>query len=251
MRCSGSGCHAGCFRRRLAAHHAASAPASAVAELGFVRRRYPSPVKKAFSLLLFLAAQFGTFAADPAPKVAEKIFTILSDASRKRFEATIKADRDFRNAVSKTFAFADRVEVFLLDHSIGKDAAYQPKDGEQTFPIRPYDKETKILKTRKAPAKDIPKWCAAVTKLITSDKDAGGALCHYPIHGIRIYAHDELLFETSICWHCRNYYFNYDGQSGWEGLNEDAKDLRTLLDEFMPVPEEEMKRFPGYKPKSK
>jgi hypothetical protein len=202
---------------------------------------------KAIFALLFSAFSLTGWTADDDAKVSESISAIRTDAERKRFEAIDKAQRAFRVAVAKTFQFADRVEVFLLDHSIGTDAAYKPKNGEEAFPIRPYNKETKILKTRKVPAKEIPKWCAAIAKTITTEKGGGGVLCHFPIHGLRIYARNELLFETSICWHCRNYYF----EDEWKGLSEDAKDLRALLDDFMPVPEKEKARFPGSKPKDK
>ena len=199
-----------------------------------------------FAILLAASA----FAAD-ADKTSERIESILSDASGKRYDARAKADREYRAAAATAFKFADRVEVFLLDFSIGDDAARAPKDGDELFPIRPYDKETKILKATKVPPKDIPKWCAAVTKLITSDKPEGGALCHFPIHGLRIYARDKLLFETSICWHCSNYYFTYDGVSNWLGLTDDAIDIKKLLDDFMPIPDSEQQRFPGSKPKLK
>lgn len=202
---------------------------------------------KAIFALLFSAVSLTGWAADDDAKVSESISAIRSDAESKRFEDIDKAQKAFRVAVAKTFQFADRVEVFLLDYSIGEDAAYKPKDGEEAFPIRPYNKETKILKTRKVHAKEISKWCGAIAKTITTEKGGGGALCHYPIHGLRIYARNELLFETSICWHCSNYYF----EDGWEGLTEDAKDLKTLLDDFMPVPEKEKARFPGFKPKNK
>ena len=38
--------HGTCFHRRLSARHAGAAPHSAVAELGVVRRRYPSPMNE-------------------------------------------------------------------------------------------------------------------------------------------------------------------------------------------------------------
>lgn len=205
-------------------------------------------MKHALLALLFVAAFSVIYAAEDDAKLLERISTIRSEAESKRFDGHEKVDRDFRTAVAGTFQFADRVDVFLLDYSIGKDLAYKPKVGDETFPIRPYQKETKILKKREVPTKEIQQWCVAVTKTITSEKKfSGGALCHMPIHGLRIYARNELLFETSICWHCRNYYFETD----WQSLTEDAADLRKLLEAHMPVPEEEKARFPGNRSKAK
>ena len=49
-----SGCHAGCFRPPPFPHRAASAPASAVAELGVVRRRYALAHQNMFTRALLL-----------------------------------------------------------------------------------------------------------------------------------------------------------------------------------------------------
>jgi hypothetical protein len=205
-------------------------------------------MKKVFLAILLTSS---SLTAD-AEKTSARVEKILTDASYKRLDAISKADREYRAALATTFQLADRVEVYLLDFSIGKDAAYIPKDDDAVFPIRPYDdKETKIIKTLKVTPKDIPKWCTALGKLLASDKEGGQALCHFPIHGIRIYAGDKLLFETSICWVCSNYYFSYESHASWESLNEDAKDLEMLLTQFMPIPEAEKARFLGSKQKVK
>jgi len=197
-------------------------------------------MKNALLILLFAASAL----AQDAAKIEKRIDEIRYQAFSKRYEANSKADREYRAAIATTLQFADRAEVYLLDFSIGKDFAYKPKDEDKVFPIRPYKSETKILKTATVPAKELPAWRAAVTKMVTSDKEGGGAFCHYPIHGLRIYAGTKLLFETSICWACRNYYFDYDGQHEWVSLTDDSDDLSKLLHDFMPIPEAEMKRFP-------
>ncbi len=212
---------------------------------------------KASLTILFVVSFLGASAADDATKTEARIDDIVHQAFSKRYDAHSKADRDYRATVATTFQFADRIEVYLLDFSIGEDPTYQLKDDDEGFPIRPYSRgsfdeaKTKILKTSKLPAKEIPTWCAAVTKMVTSDKDGGGAFCHYPIHGLRIYAGTKLLFETSLCWACSNFYFTYTGESRWVPLTEDANDLKKRLHDFMPIPEAELKRFPGYKPKPK
>lgn len=184
-----------------------------------------------------------TVLAADADKTTERIESIRAEASRTRWEAVFKADREYRAALAKTFQFADRVEVYLLDFSIGEDTAYTPKEGDAVFPITPYNKETKILKTHQVAAKDTSKWCAAVRLLLASDKDGGMAMCHYPIHGIRIYSGDTLLFETSLCWACSNYSYVYEDKASWESITEDARGLKALLDESMPVPASERDRF--------
>ncbi len=33
----------------------------------------------------------------------------------------------------------------------------------------------------------------------------GGAFCHFPIHGVRVYAGDAIIFYSSFCWKCSNF----------------------------------------------
>jgi hypothetical protein len=100
---------------------------------------------KAILALLFAASSFHANAADDVSKTDERIDDIFHQALIIRFNANQKADRDYRAAVTEAFQFADSVEVFLLDSSMGRDSIQQPT-GDEAFPIRPYDKETRILK---------------------------------------------------------------------------------------------------------
>jgi hypothetical protein len=202
------------------------------------------------NLLLAILLTGSAFAAD-AESTDQRIARIMEEAQMKRFDGFLRLNREYRAAVSTTFKLADRVEVYLLDFAAGYDPEYRPKEDEKTFPIRPYDKETGILKTHKVAAQDVQKWCAAVTKLLVSEKSGVGMNCHFPIHGIRIFSGDTLLFETSLCWKCGNYYFHYRTGASWEGLALNAEDLKALLDRAMPIPESERLRMPGEKPNAK
>ena len=74
-----------------------------------------------------------------------------------------------------------------------------------------------------------------------------GALCHVPPYGIRFFRNEKLLFETTVCWKCHNFYMpEIDSQSGemkllLYGFKDDshAKRLLTVL----------QKQFPLTKPK--
>ncbi len=193
--------------------------------------------------VLLVALVFSGCVTDQEENWFQQIGVFNTDASIKHSKKQQRKDRARRVSVADTFKTADRVEIYLLEFSIGEDTRHAPKKGDEVFPVRPYGTETKVLNKRTVLTSDVPKWSITAAKLVASDKKAGGAFCHYPIHGIRIYAGDLLLFETSICWVCDNYYFTYDDASRWVGLNEDANDLKALLDQFMPVPETEKARF--------
>jgi len=71
-----------------------------------------------------------------------------------------------------------------------------------------------------------------------------GALCHVPPYGIRFFRNEKLLFETTVCWKCHNFYMpEIDSQSGemkllLYGFKDDsnAKKLLTMLQKHLPLP---------------
>ena len=78
----------------------------------------------------------------------------------------------------------------------------------------------------------------------------GGAMCHFPIHGLRIYKGEKVLYEGTFCWMCSNFSIQYPRGTAWLDTSADLKKLFTKL---MPIPQTEMDRFykkyPGAKPK--
>jgi hypothetical protein len=40
-------------------------------------------------------------------------------------------------------------------------------------------------------------------------ENTGGPMCHFPIHGIRIGDGEDIIFQTSICYECGNFYMPY------------------------------------------
>ncbi len=67
-------------------------------------------------------------------------------------------------------------------------------------------------------------------------------MCHFPIHGIRIWDGEDIVFQTSICHHCMNFYMTYPfNRARWTGLSDPT--LQTVLNQLMPIPAEESERF--------
>jgi hypothetical protein len=144
---------------------------------------------------------------------------------------------------------ATRCEVYLLDCllPIGKDAriSSDPSD-ENHFPIRPYEKETKILKRRELGAEEFKALLPSLVQIVAVEGNTYGAMCHQPIHGLRIYDQGVLIFETSICYECRNFFVLYpNGGAGWVGLN--GNEFEDQMKKLMPIPESEIQRFNDYK----
>jgi hypothetical protein len=127
----------------------------------------------------------------------------------------------------------DRIEVFLLDGGV------QNEGGDGTFPIRPYNQFSNIVKKKEIKGEESKKLCNTWRSL-TFDMWSQ-AMCHFPIYGLRFYQGDKLQFETSVCFGCSNFYFSRDGGgTSWHGFrkNDDAgKTLIASLNEIIPRPE--------------
>ncbi len=177
----------------------------------------------------------------------------LDEARRAFYEAASKQETAYRKALGEAILKATRCEVFLLDfdipHDKKKDTFFDYPSDDDHFPIRPYSAETKILKRRVLTADEFQRLKPSLVETVSVAENSGGALCHMPIHGLRVFDGDEMIFETSICYGCANFYVAYPlGGAGWVGLS--AKDFDTVMEALMPIPESERKRFEeAHKPK--
>jgi hypothetical protein len=71
-----------------------------------------------------------------------------------------------------------------------------------------------------------------------------GALCHVPPYGVRFYRENNLLFETTVCWKCHNFYMpEIDPKTGEMNLllygfknDTHAKKLLSIFHKHLPIP---------------
>ncbi len=157
------------------------------------------------------------------------------DALDNRVAGYARANREYRTAITTMFKYADRIEIFLLDPQGGLDNDEASIDAEAFRCDLERTKGTRILKQKTVPTRDIPKWCAATTKLLTSGQDHGGAFSHVPVHGIRIWVGEHAIFQTSFCWDSQTYYFDYRGGAQWVNISQDGADLKKLFTKAMPM----------------
>ena len=139
----------------------------------------------------------------------------------------------------------DRVEVYAV--SMPKrdpfgEAKSKRKATDKTFPVRPYGAHADVLAHVSLTGASCGKLRQAWQSL-AFDR-LGGAFCHYPVYGLRLYRDDVLLFETTVCWECQNFYVpRYDPEKqrythGWYGFANDnnAKSLLKLFRSLLPHP---------------
>lgn len=115
--------------------------------------------------------------------------------------------------------------------------------GIETFPILPYAKDTRIIKKSVVGPAELKDFSQAVAAALTGQENEGGVMCHYPIHGIKIFSANENIFQTSLCWACGNYFVEYPNGASWDQMTMGFGQLKDLLDKHMPIPPEEMEKF--------
>ena len=170
------------------------------------------------------------------------------DLDSEFYDALEKAEAKYRVGKAVLIKKADRVVVYLVDFDGISDEDVFGDDSE-TISIAPYGKRTKIRSTKEIGAGDRKRLLEILSKKIAEPEHTGGAFCHFPIHGIRIYAGEDLLHEGTFCWVCGNFAFSYPQGSGWLDTNAELKKIFTKL---IPIPQSELDRFhkkyPGAKP---
>lgn len=123
----------------------------------------------------------------------------LDAASTEYLNESQKVEAAYRKSFSKAIASATRIEVYLLDFEMTKVADRDTdRDGdwaigmpEDQFPIIPYEKQAKILKLKALTADEVKLLLPALQRTIAVEDGEGGAFCHFPIHGIRVWKHEE------------------------------------------------------------
>jgi hypothetical protein len=142
--------------------------------------------------------------------------------------------------VTSSLPHCDRIEVFHLDGSGIRDAT--PVDASAGFPIHPYGSFLRILGRTTLSGSDAADFAA-----LWRAQEFGWeyqALCHNAAYGLRYYSGSSLIFETSICYHCSNFYYTALGSSGWWGFDTETPKAQALLTRFQQI-------FPESAPKPK
>ncbi|MEP6670035.1 MAG: hypothetical protein ABJF10_12825 [Chthoniobacter sp.] len=170
------------------------------------------------------------------------------DAATNSYYDTIKsAQTAFRKTLGESLAEGTKMEIYLLDFDLKRYTGTSatnwksnlPKD---QFPIGPYKKVTRILKTKTLDAEEMKKLLPSLQATVGVEKNSYGAMCHFPIHGLRVWMGYRLILETSFCWMCGNFSLEYpDFSDSWVGL--EGTKLKEIMNELMPIPKAETERF--------
>ena len=199
--------------------------------------------------LTLLMSWIYTGSADPPadPKTEEKVNG--EQAAWLAYHEDIQtAERNYRVAISKALTEAVTVEIYLLDfetkdvQGAREDFAWFDKLEEAQFPIIPYYASSKILKRKKLTAEETKLLLPSLQAVVGVEENDGGAMCHFPIHGIRVRSEFKVIFESSFCYHCSNFYTLYPSYlAGWTSVS--SKEFKKVMEQLMPIPQAEKDRF--------
>jgi hypothetical protein len=60
--------------------------------------------------------------------------------------------------------------------------------------------------------------------------EGGGMRCHTPSYGLRFHSDQGVIFETTICWHCFNFYLTFlNGFERFVGFDARSDSGKSLL----------------------
>lgn len=173
----------------------------------------------------------------------------LEEAERRFFAAQDTILSDYRKELAAILEKCDRIEVYLLDFEIEieKDLLSNFVGWENhleagEFPVLPYGQKCKILQSSVLTAEQRANFLPKLQKVVgVQGQVGGGAFCHYPIHGVRIFSGEKIIFQNSFCWKCQNFAVAYPSGAGWVKIEGTA--LHDVFSQLMPIPQSEIDRF--------
>jgi hypothetical protein len=149
----------------------------------------------------------------------------------------------YRARLADILDLADAVEIYRLDFSMAGELG----EGRENdfFPIKPYSEMAEILARKRLIGEELNACRKVTAELLKMPENWGGAFCHYPIHGVRFLKGKEIVFESSFCWKCGNYYVTFpndvEGSASWCVIGSDG--IQKFLEKQLTIPQSELDRF--------
>jgi hypothetical protein len=172
-------------------------------------------------------------------------FEVFADMQKPTdifFEKLEVIRAEYRKGFSEELKKCDRIYIYLVDFDDIIDT-FDPFSGddEKRIRIHPYGHQsTKILKEKELTVAEKKIILAVLADQISVETQHGGAFCHFPIHGLKAYSGDRLLLESTFCWKCGNFGFDYPNGAQWLDA---TKEMEVVFKQLLPIPESEITRF--------
>ncbi len=165
------------------------------------------------------------------------------------YEELDLVEAKYRSSKAKMILKASRVVIYLVDFEGSSETDLDPfSDKAEAITVIDYERKADVLLSKELDAKQRKNLLGVLSKQIAKPKHGGGAMCHYPIHGIRIYDDNKILHEGTFCWVCKNFSYNYPRSSSWL---DTTPELEKIFNDLMPIPQKELDRFHNKHPQKK
>ena len=178
----------------------------------------------------------------------EKSSLYRIEDAQAEFERAIWPIQDaYRHGVAKALESADRIEIYVLNFEMAKPPEPQSlfeRDTDQNddlFPIVPCKMVSEILKRKLLNKKERGQLITALQTMLNRNTRGSAVGCHFPIEGIRAWSGDQVVFRTSLCFHCGNYTFEYP--NGSDIIQMGGNEVEEIMKQLLPVPQSEVDRF--------
>lgn len=185
---------------------------------------------------------------DPVPSKAEE-----TAAEEKLYLGIEAAHQQYRRDFAEILRKADKVEIYIVAFDRVYDEDFF-KDQEQIIRVAPYGRYTPIIQTKVLDKHEREILLEEVARQIAKPDHGGGALCHGPVHGMRAFIGDRVVFESTFCWVCGNFGFEYPASVSPENSIwlDTTNELADTFSKILPIPKTELDRFhklhPNLKP---
>ena len=173
--------------------------------------------------------------------------SISGQLMREYDKQLAEARARYRKVLADHLAKATRINIYRLEPDITEAKEFQPGAGwpgaeekapDDHFLIPGSDLWVRILESKViTDAHQVARLAAELGKAAVKEQDGVETLGHFPDHGLQVYAKDELILFTSICWDCGAWRIEYPG---YERSSEDldtTKELEAVCRELLPLPE--------------
>ena len=149
----------------------------------------------------------------------------------------------YRKGFAEAILSADKVSIHLVKFDSGEKINSYPDlfdDTDDKIVISPYKSQVETISSKTLKEEDKAQFLKMFSSQISKDKHSGGAMCHYPIHGVKIYKDDQIIYQGTFCWVCHNFGIDYPIETDWL---DTSKDLKEFFNKQLPIPKEELERF--------
>jgi len=154
-----------------------------------------------------------------------------------------KISAKYRKGFSESILAADRVTIHLVKFDSGnKIDLYSDllDDTEGKIVVSPYESHVETISSKTLGKKGREQFLKLFSSQVSLETAPGEVGCHFPIHGVKVYKDDQIIYQGTFCWVCYNFGISYPVGSAWLLA---SKELEAFFNKHLPIPKEELDRF--------